>query len=193
MPEPIYTPKPRKPAETFEGKPCRKCGNSSKYTSNRRCVACRRVYDKSPNGRAADQRRNQTLKRKTYKKNQSESFKSYRRNYYHTEKAQLYWKSLKGKAVRIVAAQKRKAKLKTISGFYTTQEWLDLKEHYGNICLCCRKHESELVRPLEQDHVIPITKPGTSNWITNIQPLCHDCNGMGGKGTKIIDYRPQAI
>jgi 5-methylcytosine-specific restriction endonuclease McrA len=73
-------------------------------------------------------------------------------------------------------------------GCYTTQEWITLREQYDNRCLRCGRHQSELNRVLEQDHVIPLSKGGT-NWITNIQPLCHDCNGMGGKGTNTTDYR----
>ena len=39
---------------------------------------------------------------------------------------------------------------------------------------------------LEVEHVIPITLHGT-NYIFNIQPLCHECNAK--KHTKIEDYR----
>jgi hypothetical protein len=41
--EPIYTPKPYKPyvpAETFEGKPCVKCGRTTRYAKDKRCVFC---------------------------------------------------------------------------------------------------------------------------------------------------------
>jgi hypothetical protein len=30
------------PAPTYEGKPCNKCGRTTRYTSNIKCVVCRR-------------------------------------------------------------------------------------------------------------------------------------------------------
>lgn len=64
---------------------------------------------------------------------------------------------------------------------YTPQEWLDLCNRYGNICLCCGQ-----ALPLTVDHVKPLSKGGT-NTIDNIQPLCLSCNSS--KGAKEIDYR----
>jgi 5-methylcytosine-specific restriction endonuclease McrA len=56
-----------------------------------------------------------------------------------------------------------------------------LCEKYHKRCLCCDKR-----RKLTADHVIPVSKGGTSD-ISNIQPLCQPCNSS--KGAKIIDYR----
>lgn len=75
----------------------------------------------------------------------------------------------------------RRARLWKANGSHTPKEWEDLKEKYGNICLCCREK-----KPLTVDHVIPLSKGGTND-IENIQPLCVSCNSR--KGTKIIDYR----
>jgi 5-methylcytosine-specific restriction endonuclease McrA len=66
-------------------------------------------------------------------------------------------------------------------GSFTVAEWGVLCAHYGNICLRCTKHKK-----LTADHVIPVSKGGTSN-IDNIQPLCAQCNSA--KGTKTTDYR----
>jgi 5-methylcytosine-specific restriction endonuclease McrA len=77
---------------------------------------------------------------------------------------------------------KRRARKTGNGGWFTAKEWRDLKEKYNNKCLCCGEE-----KPLSADHIIPISKGGTSN-IDNIQPLCMSCNDS--KGTKTIDYRP---
>jgi 5-methylcytosine-specific restriction endonuclease McrA len=107
---------------------------------------------------------------------------------YAREYARRYRTTEKGKIVNQIGQRKIQAKRKKAEGTHTTQEWLDLKTLYGNRCLRCGTHESNLDRLLEEDHIVPLSKGG-SNWISNIQPLCHNCNGMGGKGTSTIDYR----
>jgi 5-methylcytosine-specific restriction endonuclease McrA len=66
-------------------------------------------------------------------------------------------------------------------GRFTAVEWNELKEKYGNKCLCCGE-----AAKLTADHVVPVINGGTNN-IDNIQPLCLVCNSK--KGTKTIDYR----
>jgi 5-methylcytosine-specific restriction endonuclease McrA len=56
-----------------------------------------------------------------------------------------------------------------------------LLAQHGHRCLCCGASEA-----LTADHVIPVSKGGSSN-IENIQPLCLPCNTR--KGARIIDYR----
>jgi len=67
-------------------------------------------------------------------------------------------------------------------GSFTPEQFTDLCHFYGNVCLCCMK-EKDLI----PDHVIPVVKGG-SNDISNIQPLCAQCNRR--KHVKVIDYRP---
>ena len=69
-------------------------------------------------------------------------------------------------------------------GAFTIREWKALKAHYSYACLCCGRKEPEI--KLTADHVIPVSKGGTSN-IDNIQPLCLSCNDS--KGAKTLDYR----
>lgn len=164
-------------ANKFQGRPCARCKGTLRYTKGwQECVACvkDRVlrYQQSPKGKLFHERYQKSSERKVVQKR-------YER---------LYLQTPKGQAVHRVNTQRQKAKRREAEGYYTTKDWLSLKESYGNRCLCCGRYESELDGPLEQDHVIPLSKGG-SNWITNIQPLCEKCNGMGGKGTKCTDYR----
>lgn len=84
----------------------------------------------------------------------------------------------KGKA----KTQKYRARKHETGGSFTEAEWKQLCNQYGNVCLCCGES-----KPLHADHVIPVSRGGTSN-IDNIQPLCRFCNQS--KGSQIIDYRP---
>src|SRR6266702_2369218 len=54
-------------------------------------------------------------------------------------------------------------------GSYTIAEWEILKARCDYRCLCCGTQEPDI--KLTADHVIPVSKQGTSN-INNIQPLC---------------------
>jgi 5-methylcytosine-specific restriction endonuclease McrA len=65
-------------------------------------------------------------------------------------------------------------------GSHTIQEWKDLLEVYGGRCARCGRKED-----LTKDHIIPISRGGSSN-IDNIQPLCRSCNSS--KSTKSIRY-----
>ena len=80
---------------------------------------------------------------------------------------------------------RRRAKQVAAGGKFTAAEWVALVDHYGGKCLCCGRTDVKLTA----DHVIPVSKGGTSN-IDNIQPLCRSCNSH--KNDKSIDYRPQS-
>ena len=75
----------------------------------------------------------------------------------------------------------RRTRKTEAGGYFTAEEWSNLCEFYGNRCLCCDEE-----RPLTADHVVPISKGGSS-WISNIHPLCLSCNCS--KGEKTTDYR----
>lgn len=74
------------------------------------------------------------------------------------------------------------AKRKANGGTFTNDEWFALCNQFGNVCVCCGEQER-----LTVDHIIPITKGGTSD-IGNLQPLCKSCNSRKGDRI-IIDYR----
>lgn len=80
---------------------------------------------------------------------------------------------------------KRRAHKLGNGGSFTVQEWIELCKRYNHRCLACGKDE-----PLTADHVVPLSKGGTSN-IDNIQPLCKSCNSR--KRDKTIDYRSGVV
>lgn len=85
--------------------------------------------------------------------------------------------------VFMIRKQRRRAKEAGIPGSFTATEWKELCAKYDNRCVCCGRKLK-----LHADHVIPIGAPGSTNYISNYQPLCKSCNSS--KGTKTIDYRP---
>lgn len=68
-------------------------------------------------------------------------------------------------------------------GKVSFEQWTNLKEKTGNICVCCKVSGS--IEVLTMDHIIPISKRGM-NTIDNIQPLCQSCNSR--KFTHSINY-----
>jgi len=73
---------------------------------------------------------------------------------------------------------KRRAMLRNAEGNFTVQEWISTCDKYNNKCAICGCNKKMTV-----DHIIPLTKGG-SNYINNIQPLCHSCNAR--KGNRIV-------
>ena len=82
---------------------------------------------------------------------------------------------------RIVSNHKRRAREAGNGGSFSLRQWFALCSVYNHRCLCCGK-----IKKLTADHVVPVSKGGSSN-ISNIQPLCKSCNSS--KGTKTTDYR----
>lgn len=81
----------------------------------------------------------------------------------------------------VARKHRRRSHKRNNGGTFTGKQWVALKALYGGYCLRCGIRES-----LSADHVIPLAAGG-SNDITNIQPLCLNCNRR--KRTQTIDYR----
>ena len=86
---------------------------------------------------------------------------------------------------------KRRARKKGNGGSYTLQEERALRDFYGHHCVCCGRIESELAAAglrIVLDHVVPISKGGTS-FISNLQPLCHGARkGISGCNEAKCDF-----
>lgn len=120
------------------------------------------------------------LARARYKYN-SRKAKSYYKNNAEAVKARsAEWAKKNPDKRRAMKAKRRTAKTKA-GGAYTSAQWIALCNKHHNRCVRCGKK-----RKLTSDHVVPVSKGGSSN-ISNIQPLCLPCNSH--KGTKTTDYR----
>lgn len=73
-------------------------------------------------------------------------------------------------------------------GTHTDAEWTALVSVCGDCCVKCGTHRQSLNgNALCKDHITPIHLGG-SDAISNIQPMCRNCNS--GKGQECIDLRP---
>ena len=84
-------------------------------------------------------------------------------------------------AFRTVYKDFRESRKRRRGGWHSIKQWRALKEFYNFTCLACGRREPEI--KLTKDHV----NPKGLNDVTNIQPLCEDCNVA--KGDAHIDYR----
>lgn len=85
---------------------------------------------------------------------------------------------------RHVFAQRRRARLQSSEGSYTTMEWQQVVSQYERCPMCHREWASiepppGRNSPITVDHIVPISQGG-SNSIENIQPLCYSCNSKKG-------------
>lgn len=181
-------------------KVCNKCGASkqlSEYYKNatisdgysKTCKACKKKYQSE------------------WRKQNRENHRKYSREYYrtHSEERSEYYKEWSGlnaakkreydktwrksnpermRQRRKIENGRRRARLQNAEGSYTVDEWIEIKEKYGNSCLACGETEDNV--KITPDHVVPLAIGG-SNSIENIQPLCWSCNAR--KQARYIDYR----
>lgn len=92
------------------------------------------------------------------------------------------WNDNHPEKVKMYTRLRRFRKLNN-GGTFTEEEWSKLKAQYGNMCLCCKRSEHELLSSglqLVPDHVLSVVQGG-SNSIGNIQPLCH-ASAKGSRG-----------
>lgn len=105
---------------------------------------------------------------------------------YATEQSRK-WREANPERMRDLATEtrhRRRAASHNAVGSFTTSEFKDLCNRYGNVCLACGG-----AHKLTADHVVPLSRGG-SNCIDNIQPLCGSCNSK--KHRKTVDHRSTA-
>ena len=88
-----------------------------------------------------------------------------------------------GLFLRRYMSKTRQEKIIENGGYFTQRQFRLLCKLFGNHCVCCGKKDDNL----HADHIIPVAKGGHSN-ISNIQPLCRDCN-LAKHTSEQIDYR----
>lgn len=85
-----------------------------------------------------------------------------------------YLASDKGRAKRARGNHKRRMSVKNARCTLTAEEWQHIKVSYKNRCVYCGE-----IKPLEMDHIIPISKGG-DHIKENIVPACRSCNAKKG-------------
>ena len=82
--------------------------------------------------------------------------------------------------------QRYKARKREARGEHSFEEWLMIKSIlWNNTCADCGRSELEV--KLTEDHIVPLSLGG-SDFISNIQPLCVQCNTR--KHAKFILFLP---
>lgn len=148
----------------------------------------RRYYTKKPDvvnqWNAANPQKKAEANRK-YRDKNPDKLRELQRRWYSANSDRVRdnsrrWRKNNPEKAKAKDVRRRTAKTKA-GGSFTGAEWKALVKHQNGRCLACGKETN-----LTADHVVPVSKGGSSN-ISNIQGLCKSCNSS--KGDKTIDYR----
>ena len=124
---------------------------------------------------------------KNWQKNNKDKRKIICQNWRNNNKEQVQISTAKWKKEhpdRVSASsERRRAKIKGVGGTVSDEEWKNILNKYGNICLRCGRGDVRLT----MDHIIPVDLGGVHT-VNNVQPLCQSCNSI--KYLKTTDYRP---
>jgi 5-methylcytosine-specific restriction endonuclease McrA len=166
--------------ETVKNKYCGSCKKSRPiiefYSSGRYCKECVRAKNKEYRFLHRNKLleydinryyKNQEMKkeeRRKYRNKHPDKVNLTNRKYYashseYREQAMERWR------------KRRIVELNAPGDGFTLKQWKELKSEYGHRCAYCNQ-----VKPLQQDHVIPLSKGGRHE-SNNIVPACKSCNG----------------
>jgi 5-methylcytosine-specific restriction endonuclease McrA len=165
----------------FDGKRCSHCHICkplAEYSKNKgepdglhhRCKHCRAEYNKTHKQQAGEYARRwrkahpeQSRKLNTESRNRcKDTMRAY----------QLRWlRDHPDMKARQTA--RRRARKQNAEGSFTVQEWRTVKQAQDYRCKHCGRREPEI--KLTVDHIVPLAQGG-SNYISNIQALCRQCN-----------------
>jgi 5-methylcytosine-specific restriction endonuclease McrA len=73
----------------------------------------------------------------------------------------------------VLREMRRMFRMLANGGSHTELQWQNLLENTGHKCVGCGRTDVRL----QKDHIKPVYRGGTDD-ISNIQPLCWDCNKM---------------
>lgn len=175
------------------GTPCSQCVGLTRLPPPNICVECHSKMTPSPNGR----RKCKECLRKDARarsKNRYKSDSAYREKVLSSSKA--YQKANRDKMREserkyrnnnrdkvAFKEEMHKFRKKNAIGYCSYNDWIIMLDICNNRCLLCYSTEN-----LTIDHVIPLAVFLGTNYISNLQPLCHSCNSSKGNRI-IIDYR----
>ncbi len=148
-----------------------KIGRANRKKVERECSYCKTIKEVQPS--KAKRYKRHYCSTLCYSKDRKENWKPYEQNSWKggvtSYEAHRKWVA-KNKERMAHLKARRYARERGAEGSHTLEEWQKLKEIYGNKCASCREF-----KPLTKDHVMPLSRGG-SDYITNIQPLCRNCN-----------------
>ena len=167
-------------------KTCTKCGQEqdiSEFTKDRSrkdglnlwCKSCtrtsnRRVY--------AENQEYYQEKHREYGAQHPEEMRANSRRYYERNKEAVNAKARAFDAAHPELVRnrwnRRHARKANAEGSHTAKEWKEVLTRANEKCLECGTVEN-----ITRDHIIPLSRGGT-DYIENIQPLCHSCNASKG-------------
>jgi len=124
--------------------------------------------------------------REYYLKN-SDRIKGASREWYENNQDRVHetrklWRESNREKCRAIS-KRHKMIRRSLPGLHTEGQWVQLCLLIGGKCPRCGKR-----RKLTEDHIIPITWDGSTDWIDNIQPLCRACNASKSN-REDTDYR----